>query len=193
MNHRQKKEHQARWFCDPVTFTEVQQCALHSVLLQHITAGHEAGFRSGNEVVKSKWKNPKQKRSFGWYLLEREQTASEMDAFLLWRAVPLVPDGAPWLGLHLPLLVSTSLVNTWSIQGFQIACVAPYPLLCDILTSSLCFPHATLFQGKVPLTLHPIIINFCMPQDLSPMFLCVVVQTGRAKSWMNLTHPCCLI
>lgn len=37
------------------------------------------------------------------------------------------------------------------------------------------------FQEKVPVTLHLIIINFCIPQDLPPIFLSTVVQTGHAK------------
>ena len=65
------------------------------------------------------------------------------DTYLLLRAVPLVQDGAHQLGLHLPQLASTSLVNIQSIQGFEIACAAPCPLFCDVLTS-MHFPYVLL-------------------------------------------------
>lgn len=56
------------------------------------------------------------------------------------RAIPPAQDGAHQLGLCLLQLVSTSLVNTQSIQGFQIA---PCPLFYNILTS-MYFPYVIL-------------------------------------------------
>lgn len=101
------------------------------------------GERSRSEVIKSEWKNPEQESFFCWHLLP-EKTRSKCNVILLLlRAVPLVQNGVHRLVLHLPQLASTSLINTQPIQGFQIACVAPCPLFCDVLTS-MYFPHVTL-------------------------------------------------
>jgi len=106
------------------------------------------------------------------------------DTYLLLRAVPLVQDGARHLDFHLLQLTSASLVNTQSIQGFQIACAASRPLFCDVLTST-CFPYVILglaFQEKVPVTLHLVAINFCMPQIYLPYFYPQLSRQNMPKS-----------
>lgn len=83
-----------------------------------------------------------------------------------------------------------SISHSWSLplwltldpsKDFRLLVLLHIPHSDIQLVLSTC--HTELaFQGKVLVTLHLIIINFCVPQDLSPMFLYVVVQTGHAKS-----------
>lgn len=132
--------------------------------------------------MESKWKNPEQERFFCWHLLA-EKTRSKCDViptcywgmFLLFRIehTDLVSIFCSW---SLSLWLTPGLSKDFRL--LVLLCV-----LFSVMFRWPCILHMSYgvsFSRNVPVTFH-LIINFCMPQDFSPIFLSTIVQTGHAK------------
>lgn len=103
---------------------------------------------SGNEFIKSKWKNPEQESFFCWHLLAKKTTSN-----LLLRAVPLVQVGGH--GLYLPQLPLPLWLTLNSSKDFRLHVLLMSSLVWGSGTQvlSICPTPLVAFQGKVPVTL----------------------------------------